>query len=1589
MLKSASFKIKGMQRDLSVSAFNPEYAYENKNIRIMPTTENTLLSIINEKGNKLAYIEGIGEELQGIPIGQSVLDDELIIFTAKNSDNSEVPDIIPTIYYASTIIGEELDANINNFNDKIYKLWFDNNVLKGQILYEGNLGFNYKYPIETISFYENNDIKKVYWTDGLNQPRVINIAATSEIINKWKDTSFDFTVKLNLNEVVTIKKDIISEGVFAPGVIQYAFTYFNKYGQESNIFYTSPLYYTSYNNRGASSEDTVGNSFNITVDYVDTSFDYVRIYSIQRTSIDSVPEVKRVIDISIPEGLSEYLVDSYNRYANIDHVSVYDKSQNNYIPLSSITPNSTSTNYKSWIFNGNNYSKIKFYNTDTYLSILPTNSITLSISDGNKLNITSNQLKNDILLYSAERKKINYIDKGTSGDIIDPVELLYVGGEEVIFGTMTQKDNTLFLGDVTLKRKVIDSEIKDYFKGKNPMFIFSSSTNLNSPNPTGYYPYENQLKFNSSKIKTFKYLETYRLGVQFQHYTGKWSEPVWVNDVRNTIHIETSYISKGKIYLPIASLNFNDINIINKLIDLGYTKVRPVIVYPSLTDRECICQGILCPTVYNVNDRYNNSPFAQASWFTRANAPFDEYRALNYNLSSPSQGKGTDWYDRENRPPYYSIDSRIGVMSNSNRILNVNNESILMDIVNKGAWAEFRHDYPIPSNNKRNAEIQCIWNPPFNPYIDNSMSDSDVIRWVSKNAENFYIDQSIVTLHSPDIEFDDNIKNINTEGLKLRIVGYVPLTSFIGDIDIQTSTPANNYIGEEGKVSNEIAPGFYKESISAENISRFGWRGLLSGAFWFDEISDPKNKVYQNTNHYDTGFVVYPFHRNGSLNNKKYNTDGYKSAMLDKKKLSNLRFSFNSYYFDNNKIWNAYVKDSITSTGISGIAIFDSNEVSLVKIPAPENSGLSDINYYGNIDKVISVPRVDYKKEGYPIITTGIQNSEVDNHKLFYGNYIQVDKTYTDSTTGIDPVIMKYKSTPHAVMALNYGLNNVKRILPTLRDGNTSLTNTEYWAINNVAVNITDLENKRMFWEKTKVATRIFQETLNIPIQTQINGSYSGCGPEYGWLWLGEIYNDNVQNRFGGQTEEAFENNQWLPCGESVSFVDNNGAGIAVTINWIEGDTYYQRYDHLKTYPFTLEDQNAITDIVSFMCETRVNIDGRYDKNRGQLSNFTMTPTNFNLINDVYSQKNNFFNYRALNKNKLNLDNFHNLVTWTKTKTVGELVDSWTNINLLNTLDFDGDKGIIRALRRFNNDIITFQDKGVSQILYNENIMLTTTKGTPVEISNSGKVTKKVYLTDKIGCTNKWSICESQYGIYFIDDITKGIFLFNGKIENLSDKLGFHSWINSKLDNINIWNPVDFKGFVTYRDKINGDIFFISKDECLAFSESLGQFTSFYSYENTPYFINLKDRGIAINTTFNNPMYNIWLHNEGDYNMYFNKYQPFYTTIIANPDMPRDKIFNNIEFRADSWNDNTLLNTTFDTLTTWNEYQKGITTLTNVLGKPSPLKKKFRIWRTNIPRDISNNMDRMRNPWLYIKLSMENENINKTLLHDMIVYYYE
>ena len=1609
MQKQIKYVIKGMNRDMSISKANTEFSFENMNIRITARDSNTLLTLTNEKGNKEIILN---TPITGVLLGYCVLNNTVTLFTKGTTDN-------------------------------IYKVTYNNNSFTSILLYSGDLNFDTKYPIESIGVYENENIQKVYWTDSLNQPRFINIASTEEDRLNWTNTSFDFINELKNKEEVTITKNSLANGTFDPGVIQYAFTYFNKYGQESNIFYTSPLFYTSYTDRGGSPEDKVGNSFNINIKYTDNSFDYIRVYSIIRTSIDATPSVRRVVDLATPAIGTNFTTSIYYLKCSLEDIFLHDIipiTPDGYRLLDSIDPEEETSEYKLWLISGSFNDKLKLLKGEI-IQINPSKILQVKYFKNTGIVEVKNTDNSNFNYTSLLTGNVVYTDNGNEGDSVDPTILLYIGGEEIVAKTITHKDNTLFLGNIKLNKKLVNEELRNFFKNKDITFQ-NTIKKLIPPTPNGYYPYTTNLNSNSYNFKIFKYLEYYRFGVQFQHKSGKWSEPIWINDVKNTIPIDASYVHAYQIKVPTAQFTLLDQTIINELLYNDFINIRPVIVYPKITERECVCQGILVPTIYNVSDRNSNSPFVQSSWFTRANSAFDYVNSLEriklyefkvdtppyveigatytFNsatyviygystelvvctgvnpyepVSPPPYNNGTlikvsgdgdstipftdvslnyqgDWSDRDDTF-VESINSRAGILTNERTRLFVNGSSIVnMDMINKGAWAEFRHNYPIPSNDKRNAEIQCIWNPPPKPYLDTTLKPEEVLSWVSQNSENFYVDQSIVTLHSPDIEFDDSIQSLDSSNLKLRLVGIVPLTGFAGDIDIQTSTPPNVY-----QNTSEVAPGFYKEPVSSENISRFGWKSLMSGAFWFDELSDYKSGT-GNTNKYTTGFVVYPFHRNGSLNNKKWATDGVRPSMLDKKKISNLRYSYNTHYLSNTDIWKAYIENDTIHTGISGVSIFNSEDINLIKVKSPKYSLLPDLNYYGNIDKVIIPPRIGTKKDGYPIMTTGVQNAETNAHQLFSGNYMQVDNAFTEQITGVDPIRMKYKSTPHAVLALNYSTTGVQNILPTIKDGDMGFPPTK-WDVNKVGGPLP--EDHYAFWDIKKRTININQDVLDISIPDETL-SFTGLGVEYGFLWMAELYNDNVINRFGGQTEEAFENNIWLPCGNSISLIDNNLLPKdSITVTWEEGDTYYQRYDHLKTYPFSLEEQNGITDIVSFMCETRINLDGRYDRNRGQTNNFAMTPKNFNKLNNVYSQLNNFFNYRAINHSKFNLNYFPNTITWTKEKQLGALTDTWTNITIASTLDLDGDKGEITSLNTYNNEIYAFQRKGFSNILFNSRVQIPTSDGLPIEISNGLKVSGKRYISNTIGCDNKWSIVESPNGIYFIDNLTNSIYLYNGQIESISDKLGFRQWVNSN-NNLESWNPVDFNNFVSYYDKNNNDVYFTTKTNSLCFSELLGQFTSFMNYENVPAMFSIENKFISFKNT------KLWEQNAGQYNMFYGTYKPFYINYRVNPEGNTDKIFNNIEYKADSFNNNVLVNDTFDKVEIYNEYQYGTQILSSNLYRPSTLKQKFRIWRVILPRDDSNKRDRIRNPWVNIKLSKNTPNTYKTELHDFTVSYFE
>jgi hypothetical protein len=1474
IMKSDNHIFSGLQRDVSISKSNPQFLWDAHNIRITTRGGETLLSLSNERGtSSITTDDGNAGVLTGNYIGHCILGNFLIVFTKGP-------------------------------NDYIYRIRKADNEYEVKVLYSGNINLDLNFPIETLGIYENENIQKVYWVDGRNQPRVLNIM--QEYIGK-SSTVFDFVKELKLQESVYISNT--SGGSFAAGVIQYAFSYYNKYGSESNIFYTSELYNIANIDRGGNGEEVIDTAFNITIDNIDTNFEYLRIYSIHRTSLDATPTAKIVTDIAI--------------------------------------------------------------GTDS---------------------------------------TIQYIDTGTVGSTIDPMELLYIGGESITAGTLTQKDNTLFMGDISLLRDRVEN-IRDIIQSDVQVSVNKRSIEIGSEQNNGFYNYVNQLHVNN--ISTFKCGNTYRIGLQFQHKSGKWSDPLYIKDFPIPTDSDIRPTLKDGI-LSVPQINVTIPRSILSMIS-GYKRVRAVIVFPRIYDRKVLAQGILCPTVFSIDNRVSNTPFSQSSWFFRP------------------------------------------MWSTSNNGSNIN----------LGATVPYKHLDALLSGQDRGAEIQNMQSLSF------TQANSKVKSGES-SINTFFIDQSILTFHSPDIEFNSSVRQALDGGeFDLNIVGLAQITSSAGDINIQTSSgvpaPNNN--------------GFYHKSIL--NTDKLGVStGLVSGMFYKSHPIDEDNDAntygpynYRDQN-WELNWLIYPWHRSGSLNNDCVRPDGKgtRTSELSRKVVSNIKVAEDTKWLSS-KFNFEY--------GITNVSIFDSNEVSLIKIPTPKNSSINTLNYYGNVDTLISAT------QSFNFYVTPNAGVRLGNMSTAAGEPFTQNPLYTiqdiesvigdfnpSLRTSKEPVRMKYKSSPHAVFALNYGINGSPTILPKISSSSGTTLNgissdlsievpfwsqesgsafvpdniidadyqrfintvpgqssdsieksiantlaTEYpgarigqIAISNCSVRANDVtqadiykvvETQNKLWERLPLDSS-YENTIyqygGIQWKVVFNGSRWALKkldsttttyginqgnivttPYNGTLFIAELVRkEEPKNIFGGSSREDIMNNLWIPASSPI-YIDDTGD---MTISITRGDTYYQRYDCLKTYPYSMEDTNSIVEIGSFLCESYVNIDGRYDRNRGQLSNLNVSGTNFNLINPVYSQTDSLFNYRIQDEDYYRDVNYPIAVTWSLEKYNSSVIDNWTKVTLSNILYLDGRKGRVNSLKVNNNVLYSFQDTGISQILFNSRVQIPSSDGVPIEISNNYKVEGYRYFTEAIGCKNKWSIANTPTGLYFIDSISNSLYnIGNNGLSSISTSHNMRDWFSKQK--AGIWTPASWGGFKSFYDNLYNDLYIISDRECLVYSELLGQFTSFMSYESTQALDNVGSGLFAIRDNGDNCQ--VWKMFDGEYNSFFGEYKPFDITFISNPDSSEDKIFTNIEARADFVKEGVLQhNRFFDYIQVTNEYQDtGVVPITFNAVAPSNLKKKFRIWRMQIPRDAGNKIDRIRNTWAKIKLGMDKDksnNLNMTL-HDISVQY--
>lgn len=1785
--KYFNFQPKGINTNMSFKFQSNEYATYMKNIRLTEDN-NGVLSLQFEKGNTKLL------DISGTPIGVCILNKYLIIFT-----------------HSTRLEGTEIFSTTDN----IYRIEIKEDTLNKELLFSGNLNFDTNHPIETLGVYENENIQKVYFIDGKNQARVINIVYTyRDRIDEYErknisinliDKSLDFIAELQLQEHIVISK-ILGNGSFPQGTIQYVFSYYNKNGRQSNLFYQSPLQYLSYAS-GVSPEDKVNCSFKLKIYNPDKQFDYLRIYSIIRTSQDATPTVKRVVDLSISDtnknktslskvstlntgsNLDDFgktmevtniakfeQIDNYNNGLYVQGAVCYGKylfqayiggkfidiidletnqkqalltinidvntrayhgnvlsfgkdiapgsnfpylyyscennsnpqilvikitssnadsnqwtgelvqtiylpesnggnsqngstdisttfkhyyqngcidTENNCIWVSGYTMKSFNSNigaydnnkliYRKYELPSVSEKKVYFsYNNVLDSFILPFKKGTQGmVIRNNKLyqcfgydkgdvydefldciDLSTKQIfhsyqfpktqlaglgeelespyiyKNNLYLSATvnswryytlwnisfngggdiivppeppipeEKADISFIDNGSIGDIIDPTELLYLGGNTICPNTFEQKDGTLFIGNYTINNNDISEEtaikIRNLLSSK--LGFKYKATSIFYKGKNDYYNYEGQL--GESDVAGFKYMEWYGVAIQFQNKNGRFSSPIYLGSTRNYFPSRiVDYNLSEVVGVNRGELNL-DINIteLAKIVDTNiWVKARLLIVNPTNNLKTVLCQGIISSTVFNYRDRYNNAPFTMSSW--RMNSLGKHLKPLFANSISWGEVQNIEF----SKSPIIGGNSttriiikcimrlshyRTIVVSEDTRVLYDNTSpTIIKAKENLKKWNANIDITKIPDDSWKN-----------NANIIQEIKINDVDTIVNDFGECFAYDESLVTFNSPDIENQYN--NINKKA-KLRIIG------------ILKSNPLfSNYL-IQGSDLNDSSKG----NVLTKNIKDF-----TSALLWRDMDSS-----WDNLGDYDANkdwlFATYLWHRETSYSDngiEKKNSNGNSRKVWSKpvkKIISNTRECTTSYLRDSL----SYINDieeinkfNYYELPIDDIKVITTNRDVIYKL----NSNMGD-SYTETLSYTSDTNKLFPTNNEYPIYGQQYYAYKEDS----ISDYIIYNTIIVDgkAVTSKDPIRIKYKETPHAI--ISFGSKNNSTIkLPRMsikhkseidRVGEDAVTRKLFWNTENNSY------TKDFIW------TKYINEYANYmnPTDIETNYFFYNANPSINdYYYLADLCvqdPDTSPYELSNGNKDIISQYSFIPAGEAIELI-----GDTISLRGNRGDTYYQRWDCLKTFPYSTDDKNQYIDITSFFVESRINLDGRYDKQRGLKYNLGVLNTNFNLINKSYTQRNNFFNYRQIEDEGVN--NFPNQITISKTKVLGEDIDSWTNITLASVFDLDGDKGKLNAIRKINNDLYCFQDNGISRLLYNSRVQVNTSDGVPIEIANSAKLQDKQYLSDSIGCQNKWAIKSTSSGIYFIDN-------YNGGLYKLTSN-GIESISNNKMKNyfsslpIGEWSPNNITAKIDY-DDITKDLYIITKDSSLAYNEFLGEFTSFYSY-NPLYIVNLQDKSLQLQTeriqdsALSEDITNIWESYKGNYGSFYGSDKAEANVeFIANGDFDSDKVFETVELttsdiaKINNWKADYY---PFDTLEVSNEYQRGKNEASSIT-----VKKKFRTWRWQIPRNnkknedgIITNRDRIRNMWTKIKLSKK---YNSPLsIYDINVAYY-
>ena len=632
----------GMMKDMDYSLMKSNQYVHAENIRVV-ANEGSSFGVAQN-------IEGVIKTHPSMPIaGETIIHTDVIRDWA--------------IVFTKTI-GEELFS--------IYRYDFTHsdiepNVVKivDQIALEIKPYDTGVYTISSVCVWESETNVKMYWADGFNSLRVLNIDPDHDIQNQTI-TAEELSI-LPQGILPSLTLDGYGSGNLAAGKYQYAYQLFNPRGSETAMSSLSETILTSKDGIGSAKGEPTGKSIKLRVTLPETTvFSRAKVIRVYYKDNTSVPVINIINDVTVIGGVviyedrggeftSSLTIDEFNSMLGYDFIPKVLESKDNRLFAANITE-------KTWDLPESEF------DARAYRADLSGDVVLTSISGGQDISfVIDNVSTADVpldhdcipkdetyrytreggaLIHGGSGKNVKY--RFITTELIEDTES-YTGSAG---GTLTKETWQLY------SRPILNSGLT---RRCNLYYINSNGNKIDAgikeiPNGNGVHNYSDGVI--EAFFTGYHRDETYRFGVVFYNKSNMPSTVHWIGDITmpsarengfqtfDANRVVTPVIGQGSVNAGIVTYPLGiqfSINIPSEIADevTGYEIVR---CDRTEQDKRILCQGVIS-TLTNYGGSSNRMfPKPYLSYSTSHG-----YRAIaapndSYNVTFPLSEYQSDNY---------------------------------------------------------------------------------------------------------------------------------------------------------------------------------------------------------------------------------------------------------------------------------------------------------------------------------------------------------------------------------------------------------------------------------------------------------------------------------------------------------------------------------------------------------------------------------------------------------------------------------------------------------------------------------------------------------------------------------------------------------------------------------------------------------------------------------------------------------------------------------------------------------------------------------------------------------------------------------